>query len=661
MERFRFFKIVSTALAFCFVGVNSVFAQHSIYDQHQAFDPTFLNQPGTVYRDGSGKPGPQYWQNRPDYQISVTLDPKDHTLSGTDEIHYTNNSPDDLNYLWLQLDQNLYKQSSRGYVTAKMPNPRYITPDFNGGYKIQSVEVELNGRKYKPKYIVTDTRMQVLLNKPVGSKGGEVTLRINYSYPIPPFRQRTGYYETKNGPIYAIAEWYPRMCVYDDIIGWNTLPYLGRGQFYLDYGTTDYKITVPWNYLVIGSGELENPKDVLTSTQIQRLNKAHHSDKTVMIRSAEEVGSKESRPVHKGSLTWYFAMKNTRDVAWAASPAFVWDAARINLPDHKTSLAESVYPVESDKPDAWGSSTQFVKGTIEYDSKHWFPYPYPTAVNVAAKQGGMEYPGMVFCGYRDSGEGLWGVTTHEMGHTWFPMIVGSDEREYGFMDEGFNSFIDIYSTRGYDNGKFVPYSRIETSMPLAARYLKASGQPDAIITYADVIQRNYVGMNNYAKPAIGLYLLREYVLGHKRFDFAFRTYIRRWAYKHPTPKDFFRTINDASGENLNYFWKGWFYKTWMIDQAVEKVAYVHDDPAQGSLITIANLDKLPMPVKVKVYQVNGKSGSVRLPVEMWQRGGKWQFEYNSTSRLDSVVIDPDYQLPDVDRSNNKWVRRDLRQ
>lgn len=247
-----------------------------------------------------------------------------------------------------------------------------------------------------------------------------------------------------------------------------------------------------------------------------------------------------------------------------------------------------------------------------------------------------------------------------MGHNWFPMTVGSDERQFGFMDEGFDSFINYYSTEYYENGKYSSGS-VSAIIDNFGRLIQKTGQPDPIIRYADAVNRRYLGINNYLKPAVGLHILRSYVLGPDRFDLAFRTYIKRWAFKHPLPEDFFRTMNDASGENLNWFWKGWFYKTWTVDQAVTDVKYVNDDPAKGALITIENLDKLPMPTVAEVYESNGKSGRTRLPVEIWQRGGTWQFEYHSTSRLDSVVIDPDHLTPDVDRTNNKWVRGDIGQ
>ncbi len=638
------------------ISLAATAAAQSTYDPHQTFDPNFLSGPGTVYRSGSGAPGPRYWQNESDYDIHVTLDAAQKRIAGTDEITYTNHSPDALHYLWIQLDQNLYKKDSRGTITAAIRNPRYITPGFDGGYDIRSVQIRNGTRWDRADYLITDTRMQIHLAHPLAAGGGKTQIRIVYSYPIPPYRQRTGWYDTKNGPIFDIAQWYPRMAVYDDVVGWNTLPYLGRGQFYLDYGTIDYAITVPWNFMVVGSGQLENPADVLTRGERERLAAARKSDTTVAIRGASAVTDPASRPTRRGTLTWHFRMHDTRDAAWAASPAFIVDAARIDLPDHRTALAESAYPVEVSGTNAWGSATQFVKHTIESDSKMWVPYPWPVAIDVAAAAGGMEYPGIVFCDWKSAGRSLWGVTTHEIGHSWFPMLVGSDERQYGFMDEGFNSFIDIYSTRAFENGRYRPYSAAETSMPRLAEYMLRTGQPDPIITYADNVKRSYVGFNNYVKPAAALYLLREDVLGHRRFDEAFRAYIRRWAYKHPTPRDFFRTMNDVAGEDLDWFWKEWFYETWTLDQSVDSVAYVNGDPARGSIITIGNEHRMVMPTSVHVVEQNGDSGTVKLPVEIWEQGASFSFRYDSHSPLDSVVVDPDHRLPDVDRTNNVWTR-----
>lgn len=656
MYKIRSFIILPLLL---FATTAVVLAQaQSTYDQHQAFDPTFMNNPGTYYRSASGKPGPGYWQNRADYNIHVKLDEKDTTISGTTDITYTNNSPDELNYLWLQLDQNLFKPTSWGDEATPISGDRFGIKGFNGGDNIKSVKVTYEGKTYSAKYVISDTRMQVLLDRPLKAQGGQLKLDIKYSFRIPQFgSDRMGRLKTKNGWIYEIAQWYPRMEVYDDVKGWNTLPYLGLGEFYLDYGDFDYSVTVPAGMIVVGSGVLQNPKDVLTQEEIKRLDKARHSNKTVYIIKPDEVGKKDMRPKDKGDLTWRFRMKDTRDVSWAASRAFVWDAAKVNVPSGEPKIAMSAYPVEVDDNAAWGRSTEYLKRSIEIYSKLYHEFPWRSAVSVAGVVHGMEYPGMTFNGWQYKGSELWGVITHEIGHNWFPMLVGSNERRYMWMDEGLNTFINYYSTKDFNHGEYFRKTRLD-ARALAKNVLAHNTEP--LMTPPAVINLNNYDLY-YSKTAVGLHILRNFILGPKRFDRAFRTYIDRWAYKHPRPIDFFRTMNDAAGANLDWFWKGWFYKTWKVDQAVTGVSYVHDNPADGSYISIENMRKMPMPVEVKVYESNGHSGTMKLPVEIWQRGAKWEFKYHSTSRLDSVVIDPNHILPDINPSNNKWVRRDINQ
>ncbi len=631
----------------------SVRAQNSTYNQHNVFDPTFMNHPGTAYRSGSGAPGPMYWQNRADYNISARLDTVNDLVTGHDEISYTNNSPNNLHYVWLQMDQNIYRKDSRGHYAQGMST-------FTGGYSIKSIKIVLNGRQSVPEYVVSDTRMQVRLPEALKSGGGKLKIIIDYSYHMTENMGRTSKMESKNGAIYDMAQWYPRMCVYNDIRGWDTLPYLGAGEFYCEYGDFDYKVTVPWDMIVAGSGVLQNPREVLTKEEINRLDDARKSDKTVYIVKPDEIGKPDMRPVRHGMVTWHFKMQNARDVSWAASKAFIWDAARVNLPEGKKSLAMSVYPIESNGQKAWSRSTEYLKHSIEIFSKHWFVYPYHSAVNVGGPVGGMEYPGIVFCSYRMTGKVLFAVTAHEIGHNWFPMIVGSNERRYAFMDEGFNTFIDIYAQQEFNHGEYAPKrdgefdpKNVNPAQGIVPYMLNPQTEP--IITQADVIQGRYLHYLEYYKTSLGLYMLREYVLGHKRFDYAFRRYVHLWAFKHPTPTDFFRTMNDAAGEDLNWFWKEWFYKTWKLDQAVKSVKYINGDPASGVIITITNNDKMVMPVTIKVVETNGKTGEVNLPVEIWQRGGTWSFKYASTSRIDSVILDPDGQLPDVDLSNNIWT------
>jgi outer membrane lipoprotein-sorting protein len=643
------------AIGLClFTGLASAQNQQttSSYDAHTLWAPLFYPHYGNAYRSGSGQPGPAYWKNEADYEIHCTLDTTAKRLTGSVVITYTNNSPDDLSFLWLQMDQNIYRRDSRGEATQPVAGGRFANRTFTKGYELSSVTISEGkgkGRETKADYLVNDTRMQIRLKEPLKAKGGTIRITIDYAFTIPQYgTDRMGRLDTKNGWIYEIAQWYPRMEVYDDVEGWNTIPYLGAGEFYLDYGNIDYTVTVPANMIVVGAGQLLNPKDVLTDTERSRLDAASKSDKTVFIRTAAEVTDPSSRPA-TGMLSWHFHMNNTRDVAWAASKAFVWDAARINLPGGKKALAQSVYPVECAGDSAWGQSTAFTKACIEHYSDKWYPFPYPVATNVAGEVHGMEYPGFVFCSYQSKGEGLWGVTIHEFGHSWFPMVVGSNERKYPFMDEGFNTFINDECTKWYNNGEFyhTPDRHNE------AIYTFRDGM-DPIMTIPDVTQSYNLGINAYSKPAMGLELLRNLILGKDRFDYAFSTYIRRWAYKHPTPWDFFHTIENAAGEDLAWFWREWFFTNDRLDQAVTGVKYVDNDPSKGSLITLQNLDKMALPAIVEVRETGGKDSTFTLPVEIWQRGDTWTFAYPSTTRLKSVILDPNNELPDVNADNNRW-------
>lgn len=628
-----------------------------MYDHKETFNPQFYPYTGNDYRSASGEPGPKYWQNRADYRISCTLDTGKHSVSGTVEISYTNNSPDNLKFLWLQLDQNIYKKDSRGSATTTEAGGRWANSKFTDGYTIQSVNVESGGKSVTPKYTVTDTRMQTWLPEAIKAGGGKVKLTIRFEFTVPEYgTDRMGRLKTKNGWVYEIAQWFPRMCVYDDIQGWNTMPYLGAGEFYLEYGDIDFTVTAPSDLIIAGSGELQNPQECYTPDQMKRWEAAKASDKTVMIRSDREVTDLSTRP-KKPNCTWKFRITNTRDVAWAASRAFVQDAARINLPSGKKSLAISVYPVESIKKNGWQRSTEFVKGSIEHYSKLWYEYPYPAATNVAGIVGGMEYPGIVFCSYNSSGAGLWGVTDHEFGHTWFPMIVGSNERKYAWMDEGFNTFINDGATAAFNNGEFKEggfFSDPNSSFMVKYTF---GEEMDELYTIPEVIQQENLGVVAYMKPAQMLTALRDQVLGKERFEAAFREYINRWAFKHPTPWDFFHTMENVSGEDLGWFWRGWVLNNWKLDQSVKAVKYVKDEPANGAEISIENMEKMVMPVTVLVKEVNGTEHKINLPVEVWQRGAVWVFDVPSTSEIKEVILDPDKKLPEWNRENNTWKKK----
>ena len=633
------------------------FAQNSVYDHKEAFNPQFYPFPGNEVRSASGEPGPKYWQNHADYTINCTLDTAKHSVTGNVVITYTNNSPDNLRFLWLQMDQNIYRKNSRGSATSSETGGRWANTGFTDGYNISSLQAEgKNGTYTDVKTITNDTRMQVWLKEPLAT-GEKIKLSINYSFTIPEYgTDRTGRLKTRSGIIYEVAQWFPRMAVYDDIQGWNTMPYVGAGEFYLEYGDINFSVTAPASLIVVGSGELLNPQDCYTEEQMKRWDAAKNSDKTVTIRSEKEVKDKKSKP-QSGNITWKFSMQNTRDVAWAASEAFVQDAARINLPSGKKCMAVSVYPAESITKDGWQRSTEFVKGSIEHYSKKWFEYPYPTAINVAGIVAGMEYPGIVFCSYYSSGSSLWGVTDHELGHTWFPMIVGSNERKYAWMDEGLNSFINEFSTNEFNKGEFKDKGFFgDPNSPFMVQYSFSDGA-DGLNTIPEVIQDNNLDVAAYSKPAQMLTALREVVLGPERFDAAFKEYIRRWAYKHPTPWDFFHTIENVSGEDLSWFWRAWVFKTWKLDIAVSSVEYKEEKASKDALITIENLEKMPMPVTVKVKENNGKQHIIDLPVEIWQRGALWTFSVPSTTEIKEVIIDPENKLPDFNRENNEWKKK----
>ncbi|RYY62116.1 MAG: M1 family peptidase, partial [Chitinophagaceae bacterium] len=525
----------------------------STYNAKELFNPQFYPYPGNSVRSSGGAPGPDYWQNKADYTIDCSLDTLKQKVTGEVLITYTNNSPDNLPFLWLQLDQNIYKKDSRGSSTTTQAGGRWANGQFTEGDVIRSITVESGSNKYTPKYTVTDTRMQVWLKETLKAAGDKVRLKISFSFDIPEYgTDRMGRLATKNGWIYQVAQWFPRLCVYDDIQGWNVLPYLGAGEFYLEYGDISFNVTAPADLMVVGSGELQNPEECFTAEQLKRYNNARESDRTVVIRSEKELKDPASF-VKKNTLTWKFKINNTRDAAWSASRAFIMDAARINLPEGKKSLAVSVYPSESangKKGNDWRRSTEMIKGSIEHYSSMWYPYPYPAAINVAGIVGGMEYPGIVFCSSASLGSELWSVTDHELGHTWFPMIVGSNERKYAWMDEGFNTFINDLSTESFNKGEFKEAGFFgDPSSEMMVKYT-FNEEMDGLFTTPDVIQQNNLGVAAYMKPSQMLHLLRDVVLGQDRFDAAFREYVHRWAFKHPTPWDFFHTMENVAGEDL---------------------------------------------------------------------------------------------------------------
>lgn len=640
-------KFLKPAVLFYFLSI-ACFAQEAEKNNQPKFDDVMYRR-GNVYRSASGVPGPQYWQNRADYAIEAELDEQNNMLRGKLTMTYYNNSPEPLEYVWMYLEQNRFTEQSRGTLTTPLAGSRYAG-DTDGGFVISNLSAKTKGDA-SSRHIISDTRMQVFFNKPIPAKGGKATVSMNFEFKIPgEGMDRMGQLPTGKGTIYSMAQWYPRVAVFDDVVGWNVEPYLGAGEFYVEYGDFDYRITVPYDHIVVGSGELVNAKDVLTKEQQSRMEQAYKSDKTVFIVTPEEVGNiNKTRPMQSGKATWHFKMKNSRDIAFASSKAFIWDAARINLPGGKKAIAQSAYPAESAGNEAWGRSTEYTKASIEHYSNKWFEYPYPAAVNVASNVGGMEYPGVSFCSAGSAGASLWDVTDHEFGHNWFPMIVGSNERRYAWMDEGFNTFINYYSTLAFNNGEYPTDIAKSRNRVIWFKWKNR----ESISTYPDVAKPMNLAYTAYYKPATGLIMLREYILGHERFDNAFKAYIKNWAYKHPQPTDFFNAMENTAGENLNWFWRGWFLENDNIDLGITNV----DEKPDGTIITFVNKGELPMPVVFKIVYTDDTEETRTVPVEVWQRGNEWEYLVKTPKKIRSLDIDPGRYIPDIDASDNSWVRK----
>jgi hypothetical protein len=618
-----------------------------VFDPAAAFAPLDLPAPDDV-RTEAGAPGEGYWQQRADYAIEVTLDDGPSTISGRERITYTNNSPDSLKSLWLQLDQNLFREDSYGAEKAEALGGDVRHGGFfkEGGFDIGAVTLERGGETFVPEYHVEDTMMEILLDEPLAPTGGQIEVDIEFSFVIPRTGgDRMGRQDIRGGIIYQLAQWYPRMFTYDDVEGWNQSPFLGQGEWYLEFGDFDVSITVPRKYVIASTGILQNEDEVLTAEQLARLENARMSAETVMIIDFEEAGDGDTRPEGDGPLTWVFHAEDVRDFAWAASDRFVWDAA-----GWEDVLIMSFYPEESVGTrgfSGWERSTEYLRHSVKHYSEKWFPYPYPVAINVAGLALGMEYPMIVFCAMQARGAFLFSVTDHEIGHTWFPMVVGSDERRYAWMDEGFNTFINYYSGMEFSGGD--PILAGSMAPGQIADDMRRLRQP--LMTPADDIPEIELGVMAYNKPAAVLVLLRETVLGPDVFDPAFRDYIQKWAYKHPQPADFVRHMEDASGRDLDWFFRGWVYENGILDQAVASVQRTGDT----TVVTIENRGGIPMPLEIRIMYQDGTEDLRDVPVEEWADEGVYTLTLTG-GRVRHVQLDPDGQLPDVDRSNNVWGR-----
>ncbi|MEX0876924.1 MAG: M1 family metallopeptidase [Phycisphaerales bacterium] len=603
----------------------------------------------TEMRLGSGYPGPDYWQQQCDYQIDARLDPDTETITASMTVHYTNNSPHTLPYIWVNLEQNLFHTDSIG-TQSRTPGSvmKMLEDDFQGGYAVPSIRSANQDLTMK----VYDTLGRIDLPQPL-TPGETLRFEMDFAFMIPPHLRRMGAETVEQGKIFELAQWFPQVAKYDDVHGWNTLPYLGSGEFYTDFGDYEVAITVPRGYLVAASGELTNPAEVLTETQQDRLAQAIDSEDPIWIVEPDEVGRDDLRPGVANEFTWQFKLENARTFAWAASDAFIWDACGATIPDGREGqrqvLCQSLFPREAEvwpHTDEDGGSTRYVKHAVEFYSDFLFPYPYPAMSNINGPEGGMEYPGIIFCGSRTNPRGLFGVTDHEVGHNWFPMVVNTDERRYMWQDEGFNTFINLYSKAAwYENDVDIQRAQQQTLE------LCGSVNCQPIVTAPDRAWPRWVGRLMYRKTGYGLWILREYILGPDRFDDAFAGYAYQWSFKHPQPADFFRAMEDGAGADLNWFWRGWFLEPHALDQAIAGVRQVDD----GAIVVLDNLGDMVMPVRMRVDYRNGESETIDLPVEIWHQTSRWRAGIDTAGRnINAVTLDPEQILPDIDRGNNRW-------
>ncbi|HJR15333.1 MAG TPA: M1 family metallopeptidase [Gemmatimonadales bacterium] len=601
------------------------------------FAPLTLPTP-TSARTATGRPGRGYWQQRADYRIRATLDPETHQLRGSETIHYLNNSPDSLPYLWLFVEQNICSPAS---ITEKLDQPPLVflgsTFDFSckgfaGGLTLERVTIR--GQELRP--VTHGTTMRLDLPRAL-APGGTLDIEIVWHFTVPEYGAgRMG----RDGPLYQVAQWYPRLVVYDDVRGWNHDPYIGAGEFYLEYGSFDVSLTVPSNYTVAATGALWNSDMVLTSTQRSRLATARSSSAPVAIITAAEAAELSRGAPQSGQRTWRFTADSVRDFAFAAGAGLRWDAS-----GYRNILVHTLYRTSAPE---WEEANRMVREALQYFSEQWYPYPYPHITSVEGPIEGMEYPMLTFDPRGPSREERHWVLAHELGHQWMPMVVGSNERLYPWMDEGFNTFMDLAAAARYFAA--TPYGDSIEVHPLHLyREHATSGEQPLITRPVEVRDLFWTG---YQKPALMMQTLRYEVLGKERFDHAFREYLRAWAFKHPTPADFFRLMRDASGMDLDWFWRDWVFTTARLDQAVDSVVTSRD----GEKIFLSNRGTMTLPLELDIRFRDGSREMVRLPVEMWNQGPRFAYRLRTAKPVGRVVIDPRRVLPDMDRTNNALAR-----
>lgn len=714
------------SLAFFMAG-----AQHDTeWDQKFEQLGTTLPTPNS-YRTASGAPGKDYWQQKADYKMDIRLDDSKQRISGNETITYYNQSPDDLPYLWLQLDQNMRAEDSDSPLlsTGKMQDTlssfsfRKYSDDFDGGFDMGAV-TDANGNELR--YMINKTMMRIDLPKPLAS-GSSTTFKISWAYNVNNRlvgggRSGLEYFPENDNYLYTIAQFFPRMAVYDDVEGWQNKQFLGRGEFALTFGDYEVDITVPADFVVGASGTLQNAGDVLTSQQMERFETAKKTfDKPVMIVTEKEA-KKAEKSKASGTKTWSFKADNVRDFAFCASRKFIWDAMAVQLSDNNAPLAMSYYPKEGNP--LWEEfSTLAVAQTLETYSKHTVEYPYPVAISVHTASIGMEYPMICFNFGRPNKNGKYSdqvkrgmisVIIHEVGHNFFPMIINSDERQWTWMDEGLNTFMQYLTEQEWDTEypsrrgpaqNIVPYMRGD------------NGLARPIMTNSEQIRQ--FGANAYAKPATALNILRETVMGPELFDYAFKTYSERWAFKHPSPADFFRTMEDASAVDLDWFWKGWFYTTDYVDVSVENVKWyrmqneengletrnvkvedaaidgdgtanfgdaaetfvfqglednsyrgfrdrLDEEKIQASIadknfyeVTFKNNGGLVTPLLIEWTYADGTKELEQIPAEIWKINEKEISKiFTKDKKVTNIVLDPNLQTADTNTEDNVFPRQE---
>lgn len=668
-------------------------------------------------RTASGAPGHQYTQQKVDYKMNIRLEESSNMIYGDEDITYHNNSKDALEYLWVQLDQNMRADDSKTPLATSTGAAAWVTPsDFKNtymkekkgfGFTIESVTS--NGTPIS--FLINRTMMRINLPKPLAS-GDEFEFSIKWNYKINNSVKdggRSGFEDFPDGNNnYTIAQFFPRLAVYNNVEGWQNMQFWGRSEWALEFGDYDVKITVPADHIMEATGELQNPKDVLTKEQRKRYEKATTSFKDpVMIVTQQEAEKNEKGRATK-TKTWHYKANMVRDFAFATSRKYIWDAMAVNI-NGKTIMATSLYPKEGNP--LWEEhSTRVVANTLEEYSKITFDYPYPKAVSVHAKNQGMEYPMICFNYGRPNEDGTYsdrvkygmiGVITHEVGHNFFPMIVNSDERQWTWMDEGLNSFVEMLAEEDYD-----PNHPLRGLPKGIVRYMGGDqSNLSPIMSQGDYVKQ--FGPNAYTKPAAGLYMLRSTIMGPELFDYAFRTYSQRWMFKHPTPADFFRSMEDASGMDLDWFWRGWFYTTDVTDIGIKEVKplYLTDKPSErvtklkaqyaqyfeslGDLVFITDkkedananaMDKyaegkeipsyiysvefekpggLVMPIIVELTYADGSKERQTFPAQIWMKNDNTvKRVFSSSQEITNIVVDPDLETADVDTSNNSWPKKE---